>query len=330
MKTKTVPLNIVIDEAFSDLELDAQERNMATIRRQATDIYREFATTEQLIHKIVLLETDRHGKIEIPGDFKKIDQIAYRLKKRKDDCTPREQVVEWVQNVYNCAGEDFEVKIDVRADACTSQSCASLPIEVDVDFAWQKSNPWYYSQSKMAVPKDITHELNRDKSYLSNKFTLMAYKGNSYFRLQYHMDDNCENLHCLGCKYAYSLEYPYILTDLPKDTEVLLSYFAEVTDEDGNILIPDDPDALEAIKEGILAKYFRLKFLESGEKNFEYFYKDSENKSTQAIGRAKSKLGSPINQELRTFLSNVWMRRVRNTSSVGTVMPKDPYNNYLK
>jgi hypothetical protein len=330
MKYKTVPLTILIDEAFSDLQLDAEERNLSILKRQSSDILREFSTTEQLVHKIQLLYTDRQGKVQTPDDFKKIDHIGYRIKKDKNDYTSREKVVEWVQKAYNCAGEgDFEVKIDFSGDECVGEGCASLPVKIDVDFAFEKSNPQYYSQTKFGAAHNITDKINNNRSYLSDKFTLLEYKGNSFFRLQYHLDENCENLHCLDCKYGYSIELPYILTDLPQDTEILLSYQAELTDENGDLLCPDQVDAVEAIKEGILAKHFRVRFLETGDKKYMFFYQDAENKYLAAIGRAKSVLGSPINQELRTFLSDVWMKRIRNTSSVGTVMGRDPYKKHL-
>ena len=329
MKYKTVPLTILIDESFSDLQLDAEERNLSVLKRQASDILREFSTTEQLVHKIQLLYTDRHGKVALPDDFKKLDQIAFRIKKDKNDCTSREKVVEWIQNVYNCAGEDFQVKIDFSGDECVGESCANLPVRVDVDFAWEKSNPQYYSQTKFGAAHNITDKMNNNRSYLTDQFTLLAYKGNSFFRLQYHMDSNCENFYCTDCQYAYSIELPHILTDLPKDTEILLSYQAELTDENGDLLCPDQVDAVECIKEGILAKHFRYRFLETGDKKYQFFYQDAENKYTMALGRAKSVLGSPINQELRTFLSDVWMKRIRNTSPIGTVMGKDPYKKHL-
>lgn len=330
MKYKTVPITILIGEAFEDLQLQAEEINMAILKRQASDIIKEFQTTEQLVHKIQLLSTDRLGKVLLPDDFKKVDQIAYRTPKDKTDCTSREKVVEWVQKAYNCAGEgDFEVKIDLSGDECVGEGCASLPVKVDVDFAWEKSNPQYYSQTKFGAAHNITDKINNNRSYLSDKFTLLEYRGNSFFRLNYHISPNCENFACLDCKYGYSIELPYILTDLPKDTEILLSYQAELTDENGDILCPDHPSAVECVKEGVLSKHFRIRFLETGDKKWEYMWKDADARYLNALGIAKGALGSPINPELRAFLSDVWMKRIRNTSSVSTVMGRDPYKKHL-
>jgi hypothetical protein len=329
MKYKTVPITVVIDEAFQDLQLDYEERNLSILKRQAIDVLRECSTTEQLIHKVALLSTDRLGKILLPDDFKKIDQVSYRIRKDKNDCTSREKVVEWTQKAYNCLGEDFQVQIDLMGDECIGESCAQAPIKIDIDYAWEKSNPQHYSQTKFGVAHNIQDKVNENRSYLTDKFTPLAYKGNSYFRLHYHMSPNCENLSCIGCKYSYSLEFPYILTDLPKETEILLSYQAEVTDENGDLLAPDHPSVIECIKEGLLSKHFRIRFLETGDKKWEYMWKDADARYMSALGIAKGALGSPINQELRTFLSDVWMRRIRNTSPIGTVMGGDPYKKHL-
>ena len=38
MKYKTIPLSIIIGEAFSDMNLDSEERNMHILKRQAHDV----------------------------------------------------------------------------------------------------------------------------------------------------------------------------------------------------------------------------------------------------------------------------------------------------
>lgn len=330
MKYNTTTLDIVIDEAFSDLGIDAEERDMALLKRWATDIYREFSTPEQLVHKIVLLQTDRLGKVLLPDDYKLIDQVSYRLRKQKDDCTRREQVVQWVQNMY----DGCKAEVNLICDVCHQEtcSCAAPKIEVDVDYMWLKSNPWYTNPTMMGVPKNSTDEL-QNLSYLSNKFKLLAYKGNSYHRLRYHVD-NCENLNCVGCSYGYAIELPHILTDLPPGTEVLISYFGEKTDENGDIMIPDEPNSLEAIKKGILSKHFAIKMLHIADpgatSKYKYFYEKFQAESDIAIGRAKSKLDQPTSQEWRSFLSKVWTRRVRNQTATNQAVPNDPYDNYLR
>lgn len=330
MKYKTTTLDVVIDEAFSDFGLDAEERDMALLKRWATDIYREYSTPDELVHKIVLSQTDRLGKVLLPDDYKLIDQVSYRLRKDKADCTKREQVVQWVQNMY----DGCKAEVNLMCDVCHQEtcSCAAPKIEVDVDYMWLKSNPWYTNPTTMGVPKNSTEELE-NASYIGHKFKLLAYKGNSYHRLRYHVD-NCENLNCIGCSYGYSIELPHILTDLPPNTEILLSYFGEKTDENGDILIPDEPYSLEAIKKGILSKHFAINMLHSVDNSamskYRYFYEKFQAESDVAIGRAKSKLDQPSAQEWRSFLANVWTRRVRNRSAVNQVIPHDPYDNYLR
>jgi hypothetical protein len=330
MKYNTTTLDIVIDEAFVDVGLEAEKTDLALLKRWATDIYRELSTPDQLIHKIVLLQVDRLGKVLLPDDYKLIDQISYRLVKSKEDCTKREQVVQWIQNMY----DGCQAEVNFKCDVCHQESCscAAPKIEVDVDYMWLKSNPWYTNPTTMGTPINSTDQL-QNLSYLNNKFTLLAYKGNAYHRLRYHVD-NCENLNCIGCSYGYSIELPYILTDLPKDTEVLISYFGEKTDENGDITIPDEPNTLEAIKKGILHRHFGIKMMQSSDNavisKYRYFYEKFQAESDVAIGRAKSKLDQPSAQEWRSFLSKVWTKRVRNRAATNQAVPNDPYDNYLR
>jgi len=325
MKYSKIPLTIVIDEAFSDMQMDAEERDNAMLKRWATDLYREFSVTSNLKHKIVLLTTDHLGATQLPDDFKLIDQVSYRLRKDKHDCTSKERVVQWIQKAY----DGCEVEINFNCDIChtTECSCQVPKVAVDIDHIWLKANPWYTNPTTMGVNKNSTEELMKNNSYLTDKFTLLAYKGNSYFRLRYHID-SCENLSCIGCKYGYAIEINKILTDLPPNTELLISYLGEEPDENGDVLIPDQPDCLDAVKKGILSKFFAIRFLQTSDRKYQYFYEKFQQESDLSIGRAKSRLDTPSSQEWRKMMSSVWFRRVRNQSDINQVIGNDKNYNY--
>lgn len=320
LRYKKVPLEIIIDEAFTDLQLDSEERNLPLLKRWATDIYNECYTPEQLIHKISLGETDSLGKMKLPTDFKVLDQVSYRIKQDRHDCTSKIRIKEWVQKTY----DDCEIKVEINCDVCHKADCTcnGKQVEVDVDHIFLKQNPWYTNPTKMGVPRNSTEDLN-NRSYLTDKFTLMGYKGNSYHRLKYHVD-NCENLSCIGCKYSYSIEDGYLLTDTPPNTEILFSYFGQPVDENGDVYLLDQPDLLEAIKKGILEKHFAIKMLHSqdstGFSKYRYFHESLKGESQLAMNRAISKLGSPDPHEWRAFLSDVWVKRIRNDSRTNTVI----------
>ena len=320
LRYKKVPLDIVIDEAFSDVGMDAEERNMSLLKRWATDLWAEMYTPEQLIHKIVLLETNRLGKVDLPADFKKLDQVSYRIKAHKHDCTTRDQVKEWVQKTY----DDCEIKIEMKCDVCHKQDCTcdAPRIEVDVDYLWLKSNPYYTNPSRMGVHRTSQEDLMMNRSSYTDKFTLMGYKGNSYHRLKY-FEVGCD-MDCIGCKYSFSLEDGMLLTDAPPETEILISYFGQQTDENGDVYILDEVNTLEAVKKGILSKHFLVKMIQVSDaaamNKFKYFHETFKMESEVAIGRAKSVLDTPNTQEFRAFLSDVWVKRLRNTSRTNTVI----------
>jgi hypothetical protein len=328
MKVGRVPLDTVINEWLHDVGLGSDEINYIQIKEWATDTIQQYLSTDQWNHKIVLLTPDR-GQVTLPRDFKKLDQIAYRFKENKDDCTTTHRVTEWIQKVYpeNC---DLEVRLSCQDCGTNVCSHGNPKVEIDVDYIWMKQNPWYYTNSPAMVgPRSFGGKKEERGSYLDNRFKLMSYAGNSFFRLEYHLE-GCENLTCKDCQYQYILELPYIKTDIPitKEAELLISYWGEPTDEKGDLYVPDLPDAREAIKEDLTYRYYRKRFLLTQNPMFQAVYQEARALSEMALGRARTKLESPESQEFRAFISRVWLKRVRNISANGTLLGKDPYDSY--
>lgn len=328
MKVGRIPLDIVINEWLNDVDLKSEEVNYIQLKEWATDVLQQYLSTDQWIHKIVLLNLDR-GQAELPKDFKRLDQVSYRIKRDRDDCTTVHQVTEWVQKVYP---ENCDLEIRLSCQECGKDACShgSPKVEIDVDYIWMKQNPWYYTDSPaILAPKQFGGKKEESHSYLNNRFKLLAYTGNSYFRLNYHIE-GCENLTCTDCQYQYNIELPYIKTDIPitKEAEILVSYWGEPTDEKGDLFVPDLPDAREAIKEDLTYRYFRKKFLTTQNPVFQNIYQEARVLSEMALGRARTKLDSPESQEFRAFISRVWLKRVRNVTANKSIMGKDPYDYY--
>jgi hypothetical protein len=324
----TVELDVVIYEAFEDYGITNEEIDMSITKRWANDIYQELTMPQQYVQRLGLFVTDKLGKIKTPPNFRIINQIAYRLKKDKNDCTKREEVVQWAQKVW---GEDCDIKIEMDCNKCKkfNCSCDAKDIVLDVDYIWERAHPEYYNvNNKYATAHTSQDDLKRAESRFNDKFKLLAYKGpnNGLFRLQH--IDSCENLQCKSehCRYGYAITSNSIDTDLPPDTEVILSYAGIKTDSNGDPLIYDEPNTLEAIKKGILSKHFGIKLLQAQEgaliQKYKYFHESLKVESEMALGRAKSRLDMPSAQELRAFLADVWTSRVRSRGAVNPTSRK--------
>jgi len=327
MKVGKTPLHTVINEWIEDIGAESDELNYTKYKEWATDTIQQYLSTDQWTHKVVLLTLDR-GEAQLPKDFKKLDQVAYRIKENKDDCTLSHRVTEWVQKVYpeNC---DLEIRLSCQDCGKSACSCGQPKVEIDIDYIWMKQNPWYYTNSPaMTGPKSFGGK-KEETSYLTNTFKLLAYAGNSFFRANYHIE-GCENLNCRTCKYQYSIDLPSIKTDIPivDDAELLVSYWGEPTDERGDIYVPDLPDAREAVKEDLTYRYFRRKFIITKDPAYNNIYQEARALSDIALGRARTKLESPEIQEYRALISRVWLKRVRNISPTTGVIPNDPYDSY--
>lgn len=319
MQTHKTPIITVINEWVDDTGLDQAVLDYDQLIRWATDVNTEFGSPEdQLKHKIVLLQTDK-GSAKLPSDFKRIDQVAYRVKpsSREKDCTKIREVKGYI---YEYCGS--EIKVTEKEDC--GDSCGEK-MEIEVDFNFIKKNPKYFTNSSMMSAHTFD---GSGVSQYHNKFKLMSYSGNSYFRLQHHVD-SCDNLVCTDCEYKYVLNLPMIETDLPKNGELLISYLGVETDDDGNVMIPDEPNSIEAIKENLTFKFFRRKFITSKDKGEQFLYQEAEQRYEKALARARSVLDTPSQDEFRAFMSNVWLKRVRNVGPVKQSIPHDPYDTYL-
>jgi hypothetical protein len=232
-----------IDEWLEDNELDQQEANYAKYRRWFNDGAKYLQPKDIKRPRIALVHLNELGIAELPLDVHRINEVAYRLP--QEECPDmRRQLKTWTQKVW---GEDCEVDITLRCNKCkkTSCKCDEPIIDIIVDPIFMQSNPWYAGE---ATRYGTPHTFSEFESIYTEQFKLMKYSTNTFHRLQWHVP-NCQNLNCVGCEYSYTIDFPYIKTDIAKkDTEILISYVADIADEDGNLLCPDNPSAIQAIK----------------------------------------------------------------------------------
>lgn len=286
---------------------------MSQLRRWAIDIIKDFTTVDMYKHKIALL-TVHNTKAELPKDFKKVISIAYRTFKNKKDCTLVEDITEYTQkSIDGC-------EIKISCDKCLKDTCtckdkcdkdAGLQtIEIDIDRIWMMENPWYYDVSRYSKPHD-TRELYKD-SYRNEKggFKLMAAATNPYFNVNTHIPD-CVNLRCDECERRYTIhpDTNVVETDIIEpNAELLIAYLAVQSSSDGDLLIPDNTNAVEAIEYQLSYKYYRMKFAKTGDRVFQTLYSEAAQRRDIAVGRLKVELSIPDADVLRANLSQIMKR----------------------
>lgn len=299
---KNIPISVLIDRFLTEFQLQHELIDTSLLKEQAIDIARDFTTADVLTHKIALLDIV-NTRAKLPSDFKTAISVAYRIFEKKSDCTTIQKVTAYTQQTAGC---DLEIR--TKCDKCQKDSCecgGANTVEIDVDHIFRMENPWYYNVSQFGMPIDSTDLYGYKQN--KNRFKLLRATTDPFHNLSYHLPD-CVNLHCKDCDHSYSITPPYIAVDFlnqNKKVELLLAYLGTPTDESGDILIPDDTDAKEAILYGLAYKYFMSDFARTSSQASRILYTEAEFKRDRAIGRFKTAAAIPDADVYRAEMTEI-------------------------
>ena len=327
-----IPLDTIIDDYIEDRNLDQELVNYEQFKRWGVDAAHWVTFTQQLRYRLGLFITNEHGKIELPSEYRTVQQVAYRIPKSKKDCTSKEGIKQWIQKDYNSG---LELEINVKCPKCYKQKgckCDSRAIVFDVDQLWIHQNMEGTISDKALryrFGRGQKHE-NQLENELSDKFRLMRH---SIADFRDNVLENCHELRFRCGDYQYEIDHPYIATDLPKGAEVLVSYLAIDTDDDGNISVANTPDALDSITYHIDHKRFQSKYAQTLEQKYLQASREFKFERERSIELARSELNMPEGVELYTLLDQIFYSRMNNNSDTlvsahSTVVELE--DNYLK
>jgi hypothetical protein len=300
-----IELNTIIDEYIDDYKIDQDLVSEESLKTKAADCTEWFNTTQQLKYNLGLFTTNHVGRFKVPDDLRTIQQVAYKIPKSKDQCTTSGQLVGWIQHDY-ASGMDIEVTVKCGKCGKKDCKCEGNPIIIDVDDYWNRINMIDNVSSKRAIKKKFGHShdgFRREDEWRLIRHTINDFQNNSL--------PSCHNLDFRGCdEFSYALHGNYLATDLPKNAEVLLSYLSVETDEDGDILVPNIPDAVDAVKFHLAYKHFESKYFGSQEDKDLKSSQVFELKRERAIELARNELQLPEYLELYSILDQVFYRQL--------------------
>lgn len=258
----------------------------------ANDAVSRIITDEQLIHKITILDIYDY-KAELPQDFSTIVQVGYLIS-NEDTCKLKMEVSEFTDRQLGC-----KVDIKLTCPRCKKHkcSCDSPELYVDVDRLWRSAHPEY----QVAY---MNHFYNyggtgKDTPFYSDTFKLMRPSTTSFFNYEYHIK-GCINFN-VDCATEYSISHPNILVNF-KEGKVLLAYLAKRTDEEGYLMIPDEPVVIEAIAWYIQEKMLYRSFMEDFSQQKRMAWGEAMQLREKFIARANSQLQMPSSELWRTFV----------------------------
>ena len=302
-----IKIDPILDDWIEDNELTQENISKSKLKRWALDIVKDYTTIDLWKDYIALLSV-KNTKAQLPPNVKQIISIGYRIFEDRKDCTTINQISEYTQKGID--GCDLEIKVKCQKCAKDKCSCNSSVVEVDIDRIQMMQNPWYYDASRFARPyhtEELYHDGRKDTK---GKFKLMAYATNPFHNVNNHIPD-CVNLKCNNCehRYIYHDDTNTIETDITaENAELLVAYKGTRLTDDGDFLIPDNTNAIEAIEYQLTYKYFSNKFKSSEKPAHRTAYMEAMQKRDLAVIRLQTELGIKDPNQIRAELSQIMNR----------------------
>jgi len=310
MKTNFVSISNIVKDWAEDNGIEYDEINEPLIIKWGIDALNMMNLMEQLKHKVILLQVT-NSRAELPNDFKTLLNAAASVKKTNYKKTKREQVVQWIQGNYG----DCHLEINLKCDKCHKSEakcdCESkfkgpVGYEVDVDRIWEAAHPEYYYKGYSRIGRFGYGDLGEEGG--KPKFELMRVATQDFHKVDLIIGD-CPNLTCKDCPNTFRIEPPYFEVDF-QEGELLLSYLGRVLDENGDPMVPDHPDVLEAIQNHIEYKYYGRKWKKENDQNAKRKSDDALALREVNIGIAKSVLDAPEYTEFMAWFNTQFYKRL--------------------
>ncbi len=306
MKVNFVPITTAIDE-YLDLTDYRGRLEKSTILKWANDVALKLQFEDNLIHKVALLDVRGHI-VRLPDDLAKITQVALRPEVTRK--ARRYEIVEWTQKALDGSGCEFTITMDCPRCKQADCSCASPEVIIDVDRMWEMNHPelkYGYMSHFVRTGGWVNDGLPR--STYHPEFVILRAAQHNFFNADFYIK-GCLNLDqklMADVPYEFSHEPPILRLNV-KEGQILLSYFARRTSEDGYLLLPNHPYAFEAvswyIEERMLYREFRTGKDPSNLRASQYAMQQKET----AMARAREALITPDFQSWWAFMENVTSR----------------------
>ncbi len=298
MNLSYIPISNIVQDFIDSNGLDTDEVNESLIVKWGVDALNMMNLTEQLRYKIALIRVS-NSKAILPPDFKTLTQAAANVK-NKDFCpTKREQVVEWTQKTFQT---ECDLNIRLVCDKCHKPNCEHQgSFEVDVDRLWEMAHPEYYYTNYKRFGT-----FGRGNSSYSPSFKIMKYAVSDFHKANLILGD-CPNIDCTECQHSFRIELPLMEVDF-QEGEILISYLGRVLDENGDPMIPDHPDVIEAIVSHVEHKWYERKGRREKDAFSLKISADAWQKREYYMGIAKSVVEMPEFHEWEAFYDHALYR----------------------
>lgn len=309
MKTKLIETSNLILETLEDAGIDVKD--LKAFKRWAYDVGKMLLTDEQFIKKITVLPVTNY-RVVLPEHFILIDEVYAKV----GDCDKTN--LKAIASQYKADLDNCELTIDIKCDICRKDKCSCNSNEyiINVDRMIGLSVPMPSTSSLYKVQGSGGLFFNDEDSHYTNQFMLMSPSIDYKEMYNQHVPD------CINLDVKSDLVY-YVQNGVMEvsfnEGDILLVYMAIPTDDVGDVMIADLPEAIEALQEYLLYKHFRRDYLRTNNRESRNKYVEAYQIYERKMWVAKSKLRIPDIQEVAKVFRNSRYNKLQSA-----------YSNYLK
>lgn len=298
-----ISVDAIVDLWRSDRDYEGYI-DEGTIKGWAIRAMKQFWDSPIWTHGVALIDIDNYSG-NLPEGFQMAGIVA---KKRdyKQRCT-RDQVASWAAKVW---GSDCELEVKINCPECGSDSCShqSAIATIDVDRFWEQANPQVdagHMNSFIGYTKNPTEGSVVTKENLPI-FEIIRPAQQELWNMQKYVAF-CPPI-TADIEYNYKIDEPIVDVNFEKG-QILMSYFAEKTDDLGYPLIPNHTQALGAIIAFIDWQMMLREFNKNPrDANMRVSVRDAEERWERFCGRARNKMTKISPDEFYNKVMNVWHR----------------------
>jgi hypothetical protein len=272
---KLVTSKAVIAKVIADLGLEEDDIKISDIKEWISEAINKIGSVNQLDHKVITVPLNSF-QVKLPCDLYRLDSVAYSTCEHGG----------WVP--MRKATGSFSVYGNKHKEHNKPEM-----IVQDKDLYQIVKNMYNLVKDEDAAKKLEDINLRQTLSCLINHHTIPSVNGN----LQHtHMQTN------MSMYPQYDTKPGYIFTNVPEGF-LKISYFAQYSDEDGMLLIPDMPSYFEAAYWYVAMKLLYIEYIK-GNKPQNIYY-DAKRSWNFYCRQAYADSLMPNTDEI-TSISNAW------------------------
>ena len=270
---------VSIRSIFPTLALDRSQIDEYRILEWATEAYESINVKQEYEDKVAVINIENH-KGRLPSGINSISSVAYL-----HNVSPNQE--DW-KSICELLSQEDQVMCGCNI-TFSETNTGSLDVEPPATLPVNYYAPNQYNIQRVKSQGIINnYSLWMKSSFYSNNFSFMRLRKGA-FSTQIHCS-GCPNLSCFDCEHTYNVTpNGEIVTDF-KEGVVCVAYKSIPLDNEGLVMIPDDPDIRKAINAYVSAKHWELRWnmkeQGSGER-----YQTFLNVAEKLMAKVKGKLG---------------------------------------